>query len=583
MPSRLNYIEIENFRSIHNKIHIDFPKDSPLILIGENNAGKSNIMRALDLILGESWAGSHEPDDHEFWERNPQSGAISIKVGLSGVRGKNGSVNGISWKYQHGGNGAEYKLSDNSFVNKNILDQCTVVMIGADRRLSYQMSYTNKWTLLSKLMKRFHKRLVDDPDRVKRLKEKFSDIKKIFEEVTEFASFQTGLQSQFASMLEGMTYRLLLDFSAYDPSNYFQSLRVLPVEGIETRNLEELGTGEEQVLALAFAHAYAKTFHGGIVLAIEEPEAHLHPLAQLWLSRKIQEFTNDGLQVILTTHSPAFVNLMGLDGIVLVRKEINSTQTVQVNAKLLADFCVLYGADKARATENTILPFYAKHGTYEILSGLFAKRVVLVEGQTEQFALKVYLEKVGLDVEKSGIAIVPVMGKGNLAKWWRFFGAYGIPTYVIFDNDSKHDPKGNQRKDLLNALEIPNADKIISETNWLIHEKFSVFGIDFEDTMRNVFSDYKKQEGNAIDMLGSSKPIVARYVAEQLDLVTGSQEFSKFNELKEKILLAKLSKPAILNVQPIKEEVKQAVEADNNFDVPPPDFPDDWGFDEPPF
>lgn len=583
MPSRLNYIEIENFRSIHNRIHIDFPKDSPLILIGENNAGKSNIMRALDLILGESWAGSHEPDDHEFWERNPQSGAISIKVGLSGVRGKNGSVNGISWKYQHGGNGAEYKLSDNSWVNKNILDQCTVVMIGADRRLSYQMSYTNKWTLLSKLMKRFHKRLVDDPDRVKRLKEKFSDIKKIFEEVTEFASFQTGLQSQFASMLEGMTYRLLLDFSAYDPSNYFQSLRVLPVEGTETRNLEELGTGEEQVLALAFAHAYAKTFHGGIVLAIEEPEAHLHPLAQLWLSRKIQEFTNDGLQVILTTHSPAFVNLMGLDGIVLVRKEINSTQTVQVNAKLLADFCILYGADKTRATENTILPFYAKHGTYEILSGLFAKRVVLVEGQTEQFALKIYLEKVGLDVEKSGIAIVPVMGKGNLAKWWRFFGAYGIPTYAIFDNDNEHDTKGNQRKDLLNALEIPNADEIINETNWLIHEKFSVFGIDFEDTMRNVFSDYKKQEEKAIDMLGSSKPIVARYVAEKLELTTGSQEFAKFIELKEKILSAKLSKPAILNVQPAKEEVKQAVEIDNGFDVPPPDFPDDWGFDEPPF
>lgn len=583
MPSRLNYIEIENFRSIHNRIHVDFPKDSPLILIGENNAGKSNIMRALDLILGESWAGSHEPDDHEFWERNPQSGAISIKVGVSGVRGKNGSVNGISWKYQHGGNGAEYKLSDNSFVNKNILDQCTVVMIGADRRLSYQMSYTNKWTLLSKLMKRFHKRLVDDPDRVKRLKEKFSDIKKIFEEVTEFASFQTGLQNQFASMLEGMTYRLLLDFSAYDPSNYFQSLRVLPVEGIETRNLEELGTGEEQVLALAFAHAYAKTFHGGIVLAIEEPEAHLHPLAQLWLSRKIQEFTNDGLQVILTTHSPAFVNLMGLDGIVLVRKEINSTQTVQVNAKLLADFCVLYGADKARATENTILPFYAKHGTYEILSGLFAKRVVLVEGQTEQFALKIYLEKVGLDVEKSGIAIVPVMGKGNLAKWWRFFSAYGIPTYVIFDNDNEHDTKGNQRKDLLNALEIPNADNIICETNWLIHEKFSVFGIDFEDTMRNVFSDYKKQEEKAIDVLGSSKPIVARYVAEQLELTAGSQEFAKFSELKEKILSAKLSKPAILNVQPIKEEVKRAVEVDNSFDVPPPDFPDDWGFDESPF
>ncbi|MBK9344415.1 MAG: hypothetical protein IPN07_15605 [Dehalococcoidia bacterium] len=44
------------------------------------------------------------------------------------------------------------------------------------------------------------------------------------------------------------------------------------------RSLDELGSGQEQLLALAFANAYARSFKdsGGLILLIDEPEAHLH-------------------------------------------------------------------------------------------------------------------------------------------------------------------------------------------------------------------------------------------------------------------------------------------------------------------
>ena len=111
--------------------------------------------------------------------------------------------------------------------------------------------------------------------------------------------------------------------------------------------------------------------------------------------------------------------------------------------------CVVTGVPQDKVDEDNILPFYAANTSREILDGFFAKKVVLVEGPTECLSLPNYLTKVGLDVAKRGIAIVPV-GEGNLAKWRRLFTAYGIPTFVIFDNDGKADDKQRvKRRDAL--------------------------------------------------------------------------------------------------------------------------------------
>ncbi len=83
--------------------------------------------------------------------------------------------------------------------------------------------------------------------------------------------FQMSLRDGFGTMLESMSYGLQIDFSAYDPSNYFHSLKVFPQEGDDIRTFEELGTGQEQLLALAFSYAFAKGFYRGIILVVKEP------------------------------------------------------------------------------------------------------------------------------------------------------------------------------------------------------------------------------------------------------------------------------------------------------------------------
>ncbi len=543
--ARVTELTIKGYRSIRDKIPIRFPENTPIVLVGENNTGKSNIVRALDLILGEWWPGNREPDDHEFWDRTPSSGPIEICTNMDGITDKyNNPINCFRWSYDQSAPPDEkckfHVITDTSEfrISSDIRDKCVCVLVGADRRLSYQLSYSTKWTFLSKLMHKFHDHLTQDEDRVNRLKQEFECVKEIFKEVSEFANFQSELSSQFQDMFRGMSYGLQIDFSAYDPSNYFHSLRLLPEEGGQTRTFEELGTGQEQLLALAFAQAYAKAFYGGIILVIEEPEAHLHPLAQQWLARKVTQMANDGLQIVLTTHSPAFVDLLSQEGIVLVRKSDGATTVKQLSADELAKYCIQHGADPNRTNSKTVLPFYAASTTPEILNGLFAKKIVLVEGPTESLTLPVYLTKVGLDVAKEGIAVIPVMGKGNLAKWWRFFTAYGIPTFLTFDNDTKEDDDEKKRKDALATIGISEeseVENIISLDDWYIDDNYCIFGRDFEQTMRNSFPPYEQLEKEAKQTIGDSKPLVARHVAEILKLNKEDTGWAKFEDLKQRL------------------------------------------------
>lgn len=529
---RVRSLQIAGYRSVRDDILMTFPENTPVVLVGENNSGKSNIVRALDLVLGESYPGTHEPDDHEFYGRDKSTGSIEIVAELSGVshddRYGTDSVKSMHWKWPPTEDRPYFmtlwKRGESRYVSNETRGQCTCIYIAADRRLNYQLSYASKFTFLSKLMRKFHDRLMADTARANDLRQKFTETKAIFLGVPEFAEFTSEVQAQIAELSGNLQYGLEVDFSAYDPSNFFHALRVHASEGGEVRTIEELGSGQEQILALSFIQAYAKAFHDaeGLVLVIDEPEANLHPLAQDWLARKIRDLAASGVQVVVTTHSPAFLDVTAIPGLVLVRKNDGCTETVQMTAAELAQYCREHGA--ARATAENILGFYSAAATEEILGGFFARTIVLVEGSTEAAALPVYLERVGCIVAKEGIAVIAVHGVGNLAKWWRLFSAYGIPTYVVFDNDSKDDRAGAKRSDLLATLGVPEDRHAgyMTTADWVIEDRFCVFGGDFELTMRAGFQpEYEVLEDDARALHGfgqDSKPLLARHVAQQLTL-----------------------------------------------------------------
>ena len=544
--AKIKYINISNYRSIGDTVTLRMPDDAPLVLVGPNNSGKSNIATAIELVLGERWPSNHEPQAHEFHNRN-----ASVPIGISidfedldyiGYRSTE-SATSLIWRHKGGETDFKAKLADGREYRPTTetREQCVSLYISPDRRLSHNLSYATRYTLLSRLMRRFHNALVSDGDRKERLQAKFHEVERIFSEVKEFNDFSKNLQRELESFSESIEYRLGVDFSAYDPSNYFHALHIQPKQGEEARSFDELGTGQEQLLTLSLVQAYAKAFHGdGLLLIIEEPEAHLHPLAQHWLAHKIKDLVDAGVQVIVTTHSPAFINILGAEGLVIVRKIGDGTSVTQLNRRKLAQHCANTGAPRSDA--NNILTFYAAAATPEIVSGLFARKVVLVEGLTEALALPDYYKQVGLDFLREGIAAIPVHGVGNIAKWWRFFTAYGIPTYATFDNDAdkKSDPQGLKRKDILSALGVDPSlhGELMNATDWRVDAKFSVFGNDFETTLRDLFGDtYRdlEQQASEFGLDKRSKPLVARYVSEHIEVRQDSSAHEKFHDLCERI------------------------------------------------
>lgn len=595
LSPRIRSLTIANLRSIGTAVRIDFPDDGPLVLLGENNAGKSNIARAIDMVFGERWPGTIALEDHDFHDRDSDGIAVTIHasiVDLPCPYACSGHVTHIRWIYdrqnpQPNGDAVNYTMScsacNRTFMNRQARASLFSMNIEADRRLTYQLSYSSKFTLLSRLMHRFHERLVADPERKARLEDVFGSLVKEFSGVPEFMDFRALLAHTAADLGQNLNYRLDIDFSAYDPSNFFRSLRVHPSLGDDVRSFDELGTGQEQILALAFSLAYAKAFgqSDGLVLVVDEPESHLHPLAQQWLASRLNHLATDGLQVVVTTHSPHFVDLNRPENLVVVRKpDGGATEAIQLSRQKLVEHLISRGADPGRTSVDSVGAFYEAAATPELRGALFSRVCVLVEGPTEALALPQLLRQQGFDALRSGVAFVSAEGIGNIAKWARFYSALEIPTYCIFDTDSNKSGADAQvllakRRDLLAAIEV-EGDRAESwglspEPLW-VGPTYATMDPNFENAMSDMFgSPWDEAYLSAADVVGEqSKPLRARYAASNMKLNPESVGCATLTELAQALrILVGDSDESVNGEQVLGRLVDKHAGADHTLDEPP--------------
>ena len=161
-------ISIQNFRSIED---ITIEPNNLTALIGPNSTGQANILKALNILLGETYPTERAFGKDDFFKRETDR-VISIQVWFAeplntcrltqvGVTGKR-NCSPVSLKLTHSRQQDSDRRTDlrafdlggtEYYGSSEVRDQVSFVYIPSDRDLAKQMNVT-EWTLLGKILKR---------------------------------------------------------------------------------------------------------------------------------------------------------------------------------------------------------------------------------------------------------------------------------------------------------------------------------------------------------------------------------------------------------------------------------------------
>lgn len=517
---RITKLAIENFRSV-KKLEIELPQICALI--GPNNTGKSNILLAIQRVLGRDWLSVSSFDEEDVYCHDEDLD-INIKLSFepplyfTKLKGTEpAEITTLSFEYtrykigdQKGTRRLEQKCYDakgktpmvlskapkkgekqqyQPLVNipSEIRENIPLIYIGTNRSLKEHLPGA-RYSLLRQLFEDINRDLHDSEQMIK-VKEaggseieitRIDQFQRLMEEAMKmlraesFEALETSIKRNALRQLgfnpDTDTDKLDFFFSPFDTMDFYKALDLRVREGKFTISATELGEGIQNALVLSILQAFEERRKKGAILLIEEPEMFLHPQMQRSLYKTIREIGKTN-QIIYTTHSPHFVSVPDYNEILLIRKNINETTVCQSN--LTAD-------EKRR--EKLIKELDPERNEL-----FFANRLLLVEGDTEKLALPVYALKLELDIDREGATIVEVGGKRNLTEFAKIAISFGIPTGILYDEDFS-DFKDNRGEEKLFNSELDACKKADGSVMvWRFSKKY-------EDHLRKAIGEDKYQE-----------------------------------------------------------------------------------------
>ena len=308
----------------------------------------------------------------------------------------------------------------------------------------------------------------------------------------------------------------------------FGAAKIYADDGIRT-TIETKGHGMQRSMIFTILRAYAELAHvqkagekaeeRTTIFGIEEPELYLHPQSQRTLMSVFREIASGRDQIIYSTQSSLFVDISHFDQICIMRREkkeesYESYPTQLLMSTMIEDLKSRKGVD---ATEEGIREQYSHAFNPMINEGFFADKVVIVEGPSEQYALPIYADALGYDLDRNNISVVHSGGKGQMDRLLRIFDGFKIPTYLWFDGDKNNEDKAVRDKtlELLELLGEPIGK--IEDVKTKVSDRYAILEYKLEETLKDELVDYENLVQQVVKTLGpTGKPLKHRFIANRL-------------------------------------------------------------------
>ena len=456
---RLSHLIVKNFRACQN---IALPLEGYTPLVGQNNTGKSTILKAIEWVLKPttlSMQDFHDPDQPveisacidgisaAILDRIPeakhrkaiepycQGGRLWIRVVASGTTAK--SVEKQVWDAE------QCTDADNPDQWRNyptglpqavsaLLPEPLVIQamhdIGED--LGKAKAGTTIKSLLDEIMGPLleaHAELSSALETIRHVLTSDGDNRS-----DHLHQFDSDATDALAHFFPGLA--LDLNLQVLDVKEFFKAgdLHVTDKVTGDRRRFDQMGTGTQRAIQMALIRYLADTRKrdddspSRRLLLIDEPELYLHPQGVRRLRQALSQLSGTGFQVVFSTHSPMMLSRDNAADTVIVGKAAETGVNVRKPLRQAVQEALESGPSQSRT-------LFELGNLTEIY---FADRVVICEGKTDRRLLPLAYERLyGQSPELDHIAFVSLGSCADIPKALAVLSAMGIQACAVADLD----------------------------------------------------------------------------------------------------------------------------------------------------
>ena len=423
---------IKNYKVFEDTFEVKFTDEHITILLGINNVGKSTFLEALDMFL------KSIPPKEEDFNKDKINTQENFEFEMEALNNDNECVV-LKTTYNNKGKQPKYYI-DGTAKSKNVFNEYLQEKMTIPFYVSPDTKAEDNEKNIQTLFQETAKQLVEDDTTKKGNFEIIAkNIDKLLDEANKViqpsidelrGNVKNDLNRIFGEELGNLDIKISTDrFNLNDYAKLISS-EMQFVKGTNEYKLSTQGTGVRRASFISLLQNAMKEekliFKNNHLLLIDEPEVFLHPMAVKELSNILYDIAGEKLQIIISTHSPIFVDLY---------KGLNtSLRILKIDSNVIELFSSSEQDFSLDEIEN--IKMLTLNNSY-FNEFFFAKRILIVEGDSEYIIFNECIKNYLLHEGKGKLPthIINAKGKWTIPTIQKILNQFQAKYYIYHDLD----------------------------------------------------------------------------------------------------------------------------------------------------